>query len=160
MASRSAVYNCHSDQTRTHSMRDKRLRGKFSPSARLALAIGLLALVVLVAACARSHSTNTNPTTPDASQGNKAALCKFDEDINEAGKSANSQKQYLQLLKSFEPRFDQAIADAPPTIRPDVETLISGLRRMIQTNSISVDSATAHRVDQAGNNLDAYCSIN
>jgi len=86
-------------------------------------------------------------------------LCKFDANFNKAGTSASSPAQYLQLVKSFEPRFDQAIANAPQAIRPDVETLISGLRQMIQANSTSVGAATAHKIDQAGNNLDAYCGI-
>jgi hypothetical protein len=119
--------------------------------------VGLLGLAVLVAACASSHSTNTG--TFSASQGNKTALCKFDADINAAGKSANSRKQLLHLLKSFEPRFDQAVADAPPDIKPDVQTLIGGLRQMIQANSTSVGFASADKFDQAGNDLNAYCGI-
>jgi len=140
-------------------MRDGLLRRKFVTKTRfMAPAIGLLALAVLVVACASGHLNNTG--TPSASQGNKAALCKFDADINKAGKSASSRKQFLQLLKSFEPRFDQAIVNAPPDIRPDAETLISELRQVIQANSTSVDSVTAHKIDQAGNNLDVYCGIN
>lgn len=118
--------------------------------------ISLAVLAMLVAACASSHSTNPNTSRTN---GNKAALCKFDADFSKAGKLANNQQQYLRLLKSFEPRFDPAIANAPPDIKPDVQTLISGLRQMIRANSTSVSPKVADKIDQAGNHLDAYCGL-
>lgn len=123
---------------------------------RWLLLVVLAALGLIVAACTASQKQDPAPSNEN---GNKAALCKFDTDFHEASKAIKSEADSLAVIKSFEPRYDQALADAPDAIKSDVETLINGLRAIARSNDLRAIDANAQLVSDAGLRIDTYCGI-
>jgi len=117
--------------------------------------VSLFVLVGLVAACTgRRPDPDPSPST----DGDKAALCQFDTDFHRAGESVKTEQDSVRLIRSFEPRFDEVLRDAPSEVRPAVETLIEGLRGIARTGDLdAVDSPEAFST--AGKRLDTYCGI-
>jgi hypothetical protein len=122
-----------------------------------ALSLGLA--VIVLAACTVNKQGPRDGEGSATAGGNKAALCEFDADFNKASKSAQSEKDFLALIKSFEPRFDQVLADAPADIKRNVEIVIGGLRKIIKAGDTSAIDESGETFSEAGNQLDAYCGI-
>lgn len=130
----------------------------------------LLILSGLVAAYSRSHSdtdkipgSNPPPSKIAADEaapgdGNREAFCRFVSDIDNAGNmAATSQNQYMARLKSFQPRFAQALIDAPKKMKPYAQTMINVSESLIRSNDaggVSEDTIT-----EATSQLDLYCGI-
>lgn len=118
----------------------------------------LVVAATFFAACTGGSSSHGKTSSPS---GNKAALCKFESDIDTAGKSVTTPEQSLAVLKSFEPRFNEALADASPSIRPEVQTLVDAARQAIRANDVNVASpeSVQNQIGTASVQLDSYCGI-
>lgn len=143
--------NIHNDSS------NSRLMWPLGPILFAAVAI---TAALLLAACTVSHDRNAAPPSvanPASVGGDKAALCKFVSDLDVAGKSANTPAEALAVLKSFDGRYDQALADAPSDIRPAVKQLVDASRKAVQANDISVVSSDD--LSQPAFQLDTYCGL-
>jgi hypothetical protein len=128
---------------------------KRKPNHLLSLIVVIAVLGLGVAACGSMHEPHVS--TPSAGVGNKPALCMFVSDIDSAANTATSPSQDLAVLRSFQPRFAQALNDAPSEVRSEVKTLVDASRSAIDTGNPSVASTDA--VVNAGYQLDVYCGI-
>ena len=115
----------------------------------IALIVGL---VVALAGCAVHKGNRT-------ADGDKAVVCRLDTDIDAAGKSAQTPTQTLAVLRSFQPRFAQALAHAPASIKPALQTMVDASRQAVRANSISAVSSSLDAIGNAGDQLDTYCGI-
>jgi len=98
-----------------------------------------------------SASTAAGPE----SGGNKAALCGFISDIDKAATAADSPAERLDVLKTFQPRFHQAIADAPDSVKGYMRTMVDAFESTIQGKALS--PALMDSSGEAGYQLDSYC---
>jgi hypothetical protein len=121
----------------------------------------LALLGVVLIACTntgRQPSPTSSPSVqrPEAAAVNKSELCKVDAAMNAAANTASTPADALAVIRSFEPKFENALPDAPSAIKPDAQALIDGLRTAMQQND---PNAAPDAALQAGYRLNSYCGI-
>jgi hypothetical protein len=89
--------------------------------------------------------------------GDRDVLCAFVGDIDDAASAADTPGEELNVLRRFQPRFEEAIAAAPKAMLDYVRTMTAASQQAIEEGKPSAASSDA--VVDAGYQLDNYCGI-
>ena len=91
-----------------------------------------------------------------SSNGDKAAFCKVNADINAKLTGATSESQFLDLLKSVQGQFDSYLKNAPSEVKADAQLQVDTARKAIKDNDASqIPNDT--KLQAAGNHVDTFC---
>lgn len=135
-------------------------------SSRLAALLALpVAFTIGLTGCSSSKSADSSTvsggdtgSSSASADGNKAALCELNSQLDAATNNASTPADLLAAFKAHDAQFDQLLADAPSAIRADVQILVTGARKAEQANDVTPlqnDAAFA----AAGQHLDAFCGV-
>ncbi len=131
------------------------------------------AFLLMLGACSSDSKTTAKTTATDASaastaissvastvagDGNKTAYCGFISGIESALRaSGGDPTAALAAIKSFEPKMDQAIADAPAALKAGVTLEVQQARAALAANSL--DAVNNPENQAAATADDAYCGL-
>jgi hypothetical protein len=118
-----------------------------------------IALALVLGACG-SSGTKTNAASASTSanaDGNKAAFCVVNAQINSGTKAAATPDQFVTLLAPFEPSLVAFAADAPASVKADAQLLVDTAHKALSTNDGT--GFADPLVAQAGKNVDAFCGV-
>jgi hypothetical protein len=108
------------------------------------------------AGTAPAGSTITDDTTPIAG-GNGASFCGFENDIEKANADVETEDQFITVLKQFEPRMDQWIADAPNArLQASAQAMVDATRATIAAGKAQAFQVDV--VDAASGNISTFCA--
>ena len=113
-----------------------------------------LAIVVFVGAGCGGDNASNKATGAD---GNKAAFCATNAEINAGTKGASSADEFVTELSPFEPKLDSFLTNAPAAIKADAQTLVHASHTALSDNNGSAFNAEA--VVLAGKNVDLFCAV-
>lgn len=122
---------------------------------------GVIAAVLLAAllgaACSSSSKTSSSTSSSSSSSnGDKAAFCKFNTEVNDKLSTATSAKQALEVFKDLESGFDSYLANAPSEIKADARLQVDAARAAIKNNDAS-SVPNNDQVRAAGEHVDSFC---
>lgn len=144
-------------------------RSPLTPRATSGLTVALT-LLALLAGCSRDAADReaipgasppayltASTTSPTRDPGDEP-FCAFVGAIDNAGRAAGpSQEERTAVLRTFRPRFAQAIADAPPELKPYVRTMVDASESAIRSGTSG--SVNPDDLDEAARRVDSYCGV-
>ncbi|MCU1502308.1 MAG: hypothetical protein JWM12_1662 [Ilumatobacteraceae bacterium] len=112
-----------------------------------------------VATAAGSTATGDTATGGTTGSGAMSPFCQFEQDINSGiADGSETPASLVDALKTFEPRMDQWIADAPAEMKANAETLVAAARKTIASGD-ETDLSGDPNVATAGSAVDAFCGL-
>jgi hypothetical protein len=122
---------------------------------RLLVAAVPLALALLVGGCGSSGSKTASPAAAD--DGDKAAFCATNAELNEGTKGATSADEFITMLAPFQAKLDGFVASAPAVIKTDSQLLVDTAHKAISQGNGSLFADP--QVVQAGKSVDTFCGV-
>jgi hypothetical protein len=112
----------------------------------------VLLLVLIAAACSSSGGGSK-------ADGDKAAFCKTNSDINAAIQKAKSPDDLLKVFKQFEGQFDSYVKNAPAEVKSSAELQVSKARGFIKDDDPSKLQQEDKELTSAGEKVDSFCGV-
>ena len=124
-----------------------------------------IALALVLGACSSDSKSSAKTTASSGStadsaatgDGNKAGYCAFVSGIETSLASVTSSDQALAVFKTFEPKMDQVIADAPAALKAGTQVQVDNARKAIAANDGTLTNTPEDQAAAAAG--DAYCGI-
>ena len=89
--------------------------------------------------------------------GQLAPTCMFIDEVNRTAATSTSSEHGLELLRAFEPRFQQTLARAPAPVEEDVHIVLSAASKSLRDADLS--SLATDEVALAGTRLVVACGL-
>ena len=126
-------------------------------------AVGVVIACVMAAliggACGSSGSSNSSSSsTSSAANGDKAAFCKTNNDINAKLQTASTEADALAVFKSFENQFDSYVKNAPSEVKADAQKQVDAARKAIKDNDAS-QFQNDQDLQKASDHVDTFCGV-
>ena len=121
----------------------------------------VLMLILLVAACGSSGGSKAASDSSSSSGGNgdKAAFCKTNSDINSALQKATSPNDVLAAFKKFEGDFDDYLKNAPSEVKSAAKTQVDFARKAIKDNDPQSLLTEDKNLTAASDKVDTFCGV-
>lgn len=112
--------------------------------------------VGVVVACLLTAMVGVACGGGSSSNGDKAAFCKTNSDINAKLSTATTESQALDIFKSFESQFDSYVKNAPSEVKADAQKQVDAARKAIKDNNAS-QFQSDQDLQKAGDHVDTFC---
>jgi len=112
------------------------------------VAVFCLTAAIIGGACSSGGSSN----------GDKAAFCKLNSDINAKLRTVTSEAEVLDAFKSVESQFDSYVKNAPSEVKADAQKQVDAARKAIKDNNAS-QFQTDQDLSKASEHVDTFCGV-
>ena len=126
----------------------------------VAVAIACVMAALVGGACGSSGSSSNSSSSSSSSSanGDKAAFCKTNSDINAKLQTASTEAEVLSIFKSFENQFDSYVKNAPSEVKADAQKQVDAARKAIKDNDAS-QFQNDQDLQKAGDHVDTFCGV-
>ena len=114
--------------------------------------------VGVVVACLMAAIIGGACSSGGSSNGDKAAFCKLNSDINAKLSKVTSEAEVIDAFKSVEGQFDSYVKNAPSEVKADAQKQVDAARKAIKDNNAS-QFQTDQDLSKAGEHVDTFCGV-
>ncbi|MEY2465030.1 MAG: hypothetical protein QOH64_3168 [Acidimicrobiaceae bacterium] len=111
----------------------------------------VLLLLLGAAACGGGSSK--------AADGDKAAFCKTNADVNTALSGVTTAEQALAAFKTIQGKFDAYVKNAPAEVKADAQLQVDAANAAIAANDPKKLETSDPKLTQASTHVDTFCGV-